>query len=130
MRHIGFLVVCSKLALDGEEKDFKIPFLLKPARKTDLSQSCCATMLPLHSQQSIPMQNTLKVLQTLLKEKLQTYLTEGHSRIKCLLTGGLRIPVEQRFVCPILSSVMASSIWESLNTWVFITALNKFVDIF
>lgn len=30
MRHIGFLVVGSKFALNGEEKDFKIPLLLKP----------------------------------------------------------------------------------------------------
>lgn len=33
MRHIGFLVVGSEFALDGKEKDFKIPFLLKSARE-------------------------------------------------------------------------------------------------
>lgn len=37
MRHIGFLVVGSEFALDGKEKDFKIPFLLKSAREAVLS---------------------------------------------------------------------------------------------
>lgn len=32
MRHVGFLVVGSEFALDGEEKHFKIPLLLKPGR--------------------------------------------------------------------------------------------------
>lgn len=30
MRHVGFLVICAQFALDGEEKDLKIPLLLKP----------------------------------------------------------------------------------------------------
>lgn len=33
MRHVGFLVVGSEFALDGKEKDFKIPFLLEPVRQ-------------------------------------------------------------------------------------------------
>lgn len=37
MRHIGFLVVGSEFALDGKEKDFKIPFLLKSVREAVLS---------------------------------------------------------------------------------------------
>lgn len=32
MRHIGFLVVGSEFALDGKEKNFKIPLLLKSVR--------------------------------------------------------------------------------------------------
>lgn len=39
MRHIGFLVVGSEFALDGEEKDFKIPLLLKPGRDAVLSST-------------------------------------------------------------------------------------------
>lgn len=35
MRHIGFLVVGSEFALDGEEKDLKIPLLLKPEREAE-----------------------------------------------------------------------------------------------
>lgn len=30
MRHVGFLVVGSKFALDGEEKHLEVPLLLKP----------------------------------------------------------------------------------------------------
>ncbi len=37
MRHEGFLVVGSKFALDGEEKDFEIPLLLKPVQETKTS---------------------------------------------------------------------------------------------
>lgn len=33
MRHVGFLVVGSEFALDCKKKDFKIPFLLEPARE-------------------------------------------------------------------------------------------------
>lgn len=65
MRHIRFLVVGSKLALDGKEKNLKIPLLLKPVRGTDLSS--CATVPPLHFQQSLHEEETLKVFQTLLK---------------------------------------------------------------
>jgi len=30
LRHVGFLVIGSEFALDGEEKDLEIPLLLKP----------------------------------------------------------------------------------------------------
>jgi len=33
MRHVGFLVVGSELALDGEQKDLEIPLLLEPKQK-------------------------------------------------------------------------------------------------
>lgn len=36
MRHIGFLVVGSEFALDGEEKNLEIPFLLKPAEEREI----------------------------------------------------------------------------------------------
>lgn len=37
MRHIGFLVVGSEFALDGEEKNLKISLLLKPEGETEKS---------------------------------------------------------------------------------------------
>lgn len=40
MRHIGFLVVGSEFALDGKKKDFKIPFLLEPAKRSQRSAKC------------------------------------------------------------------------------------------
>lgn len=40
MRHIGFLVVGSEFALDGKKKDFKIPFLLEPAKESQRSSKC------------------------------------------------------------------------------------------
>lgn len=48
MRHVGFLVVGSEFALDGEEKDLEIPLLLKPEHETEnFTKGSCSQVQPL-----------------------------------------------------------------------------------
>lgn len=61
MRHVGFLVVGSELALDGEQKDLEIPLFLKPERETEVNTRFLFGQCP-------PVYGTPKALCTLLEK--------------------------------------------------------------
>lgn len=115
MRHIGFLVVGSKLALDGEQKDLEIPLLLKPERETENFSLCYCYHNMASSLSIVPYCVGHAESTNFVKKNKKRCLAQGHfNSMKTCSQGGLTTLLALPPCCPVswpFITLRESTVW-------------------